>query len=142
MMITMASTNMMAVAVSLLMMSGVAAFTIHVHRPTPYAKVVNMIDKNIADMIDQEYYRQHHMEEYHQQWMERNQPHIQRTTMAADDTVMGVSDTYQVDTDSDESFVLLNRRQMLRDEKLARTNPQQYCMDRCISTGYCDVYED
>jgi hypothetical protein len=49
-------------------------------------------------------------------------------------------DTYQVDTTDDDS--LLNRRQWIRDEKLARTNPEQYCMDRCIATGYCDVYED
>eukprot|EP00979_Chaetoceros_neogracilis_P016450 scaffold8032_cov265-Chaetoceros_neogracile.AAC.11 len=25
---------------------------------------------------------------------------------------------------------------------MARMNPEKYCADRCISTGYCDVYED
>ena len=108
---------------------------------------LHMIDRNIADMIDQEYYRQHHKEEYHQQWMERHQPQIKTKPSNLDHTnsdmmmtMVGVLDTYTISNDDDD--VILNRRQLLRDEKLARTNPQQYCMDRCIATGYCDVYED
>ena len=108
---------------------------------------LHMIDRNIADMIDQEYYRQHHKEEYHQQWMERHQPQIKTKPSNLDHTnsdmmmVVGVLDTYTINNNDDDD-VILNRRQLLRDEKLARTNPQQYCMDRCIATGYCDVYED
>lgn len=32
--------------------------------------------------------------------------------------------------------------QKRRDTRMARNNPEQYCADRCVSTGYCDVYED
>ena len=103
-------------------------------RPAPRMSPshLHMIDKNTANMIDQEYFRQHHKEEYHQQWMEQNQQQVKQTVTTLD--------TYNVDDDNED--MLLNRRQLLRDEKLARTNPQQYCMDRCIATGYCDVYED
>ena len=30
----------------------------------------------------------------------------------------------------------------LRDEKLAKENPNAWCADRCLSTGHCDVLED
>ena len=39
--------------------------------------------------------------------------------------------------DDRESF-----RQHVKDEKMARNNPEQYCADRCLATGNCDVYED
>ena len=29
-----------------------------------------------------------------------------------------------------------------KDKRLAKSNPQAYCADRCVSTGNCDVYED
>ena len=151
-MMTMGKTIVLLAMVFIVMASTTTAFMVLPHRQTtrsPTVVVTNMIDKNIADMIDQEYYRQHHKEEYYQQWMVRHQPQVQRSTVVGpvpDDTI-GVTttigrDTYHPDIDNDDDTVLLNRRQFLRDEKLARTNPQQYCMDRCIATGYCDVYED
>ena len=96
--------------------------------------VLQMIDRNVADMIDQEYYRQHHKEEYHERWMVQHQSQLKTTTTTE------AADTYHNDNDNDDK--MWNRRQFLRDEKLARTDPQQYCRDRCIATGYCDVYED
>ena len=36
----------------------------------------------------------------------------------------------------------INPMQLRRDKKLAEKNPQQYCADRCVATGNCDVYED
>ena len=33
-------------------------------------------------------------------------------------------------------------RQSAKDKKLARSDPQKYCADRCVATGNCDVYED
>ena len=96
--------------------------------------VLQMIDRNVADMIDQEYYRQHHKEEYHERWMVQHQSQLKTTTTTE------AADTYHNDNDDDDK--MWNRRQFLRDEKLARTDPQQYCRDRCIATGYCDVYED
>ena len=32
--------------------------------------------------------------------------------------------------------------QLRRDKKMAEKNPQQYCADRCVATGNCEVYED
>jgi hypothetical protein len=32
--------------------------------------------------------------------------------------------------------------QKRRDTRMAKNNPEQYCADRCVSAGYCDVYED
>lgn len=37
---------------------------------------------------------------------------------------------------------LQNVRQIAKDKKLAKEDPQRYCADRCVATGNCDVYED
>ena len=29
-----------------------------------------------------------------------------------------------------------------KDRKMAMSDPQRYCADRCVTTGNCDVYED
>ena len=36
----------------------------------------------------------------------------------------------------------INPMQLRRDKKMAEKNPQQYCADRCVATGNCEVYED
>jgi len=36
----------------------------------------------------------------------------------------------------------INPMQLRRDKKLAAKDPQQYCADRCVATGNCEVYED
>ena len=41
-----------------------------------------------------------------------------------------------------EEQIIINRRQLERDRRLARLDPTAYCADRCIATGNCDVYED
>ena len=64
------------------LMSTTGAFTIRCPLTKPHHQqqfALDMIDKNIADIIDQEYYRQHHKEEYHQQWMVQHQPQIRTT---------------------------------------------------------------
>ena len=33
-------------------------------------------------------------------------------------------------------------RQLRKDKKMAKADPQAYCAERCVSTGNCDVYED
>lgn len=30
----------------------------------------------------------------------------------------------------------------LRDKRLAEKNPREFCLDRCLATGYCDALED
>lgn len=95
-----------------------------------------MIDKHIADMIDQELYRQNHKKEFEEAWMQKNKPAI---LQRMDDAVSSSTIDALTSMDSDTVY---NVRQQLRDQKLARANPQQYCADRCIATGYCDVFED
>jgi hypothetical protein len=36
----------------------------------------------------------------------------------------------------------INPMQFKRDKRLAEKDPQQYCADRCVATGNCEVYED
>jgi hypothetical protein len=42
----------------------------------------------------------------------------------------------------DDQDNLQNLRQVAKDKKLAKEDPQRYCADRCVATGNCDVYED
>ena len=35
-----------------------------------------------------------------------------------------------------------NFRELQRDKRLAEKSPENYCADRCLATGNCDVYED
>ena len=141
MMITMGTTTGMLAFLAMAAVVPSSAFTgprptttiITAQQPQLQRVVLQMIDRNVADMIDQEYYRQHHKEEYHERWMVQHQSQLKTTTTTE------AADTYHNDDNDDKMW---NRRQFLRDEKLARTDPQQYCRDRCIATGYCDVYED
>ena len=94
----------------------------------------------VADMIDGELWRLRHKKEFDQEWMEKNRGAVLKGSQAAvkKDNNNGV-DNYNLmmDDDAREEY-----RQHARDVKTARSNPQQYCADRCIATGNCDVYED
>jgi hypothetical protein len=114
----------------------VGAFTIVPSKSASSKPQLHMIDKHIADMIDQELYRQNHKKEFEEAWMQKNKPAI---LQRMDDAVSASTIDALTSMDSDTVY---NVRQQLRDQKLARTNPQQYCADRCIATGYCDVFED
>jgi hypothetical protein len=130
------SVSLMMLMMTLQDVTIISAFSIvvpthhHHHRTANDVNRVNvqqqlhMIDRNVANMIDQEYYRQHHKEE----WIAQTQkPTVDTSTLVNEMTM-------------NESIV--NHQQHIRDVKLANTNPQQYCADRCIATGNCDVYED
>ena len=44
-----------------------------------------------------------------------------------------------------DDFVELNNDdtiELRRDRRMVRKNPAQYCADRCVSTGHCEVFED
>ena len=43
---------------------------------------------------------------------------------------------------ANEDFETLTPSLKFKDNKMALNNPQQYCADRCVSTGNCDVFED
>ena len=81
----------------------------------------------VADMIDQEIYRQAHKKEYENEWMEKN-----RNAVFAK-----LSEDFVMDRMDNKEFVMHRK-----DEKLAKDDPQKYCADRCVSTGNCDVFED
>ena len=36
----------------------------------------------------------------------------------------------------------LNDMQLAKDTKLAERDTRRWCLDRCLSTGYCDAVED
>lgn len=81
----------------------------------------------VADMIDDELYREKHPEEFEKKWMDKNRNLVVKHLP---ETVLG--DEYERD----------HLREVAKDKKMARHDPQRYCADRCVATGNCDVYED
>lgn len=88
------------------------------------------LEDDIADMIDRELYRQQHIKEFENEWMEKNKGAV----------LQSLKDDYAISIDEDE--LRQNFRQKMKDNKLAKKDPRAYCADRCITTGNCDVYED
>lgn len=91
-------------------------------------------------MIDGELHRQAHKKEYEEKWMEKNRGAILHQLNKGGDSSSGSSN-------NDNALATLEDqeaefRQQLKDKRLAESNPAQYCADRCIATGNCDVYED
>ena len=78
-------------------------------------------------MIDGELDRESHKKEYENEWMKKNRAAVLSRME---------SDFIPVLADGDEM------RQARKDRRMAEKNPAQYCADRCIATGHCDVYED
>jgi hypothetical protein len=109
------------------------------------------IEKHIADMIDQELWREQHKKEFEAEWMKKNRGAIFHA-MGGDDAVAsvgvdavvggggsragGVTNLMLTEDDAD-AF-----RQLRKDKVLARNDPMRYCADRCVSTGSCEVFED
>lgn len=118
-------------------MSGSCAFVIHPTRgglsPSTGVRPSTrlFIEDEIADMIDKELYRQQHLKDFENEWMEKNKEAV-LLRLNSDDYMMGMGEE-----DLRENF-----RQMQKDKKLASKDPYAYCAERCITTGNCDVYED
>lgn len=81
-------------------------------------------------MIDGEYWRETHMK----QWTKERHEH--------DEAVLEHKLPTQFDVAEDEFFEPTFHIQERKDRKMARENPQKYCADRCLTTGYCDAFED
>ena len=81
----------------------------------------------MADLIDQELYRQSHKKEFENEWMEKNRAAV----------FAKLNSEFVMDRDEAQDF-----RMHKKDENLAKKDPQAYCADRCIATGNCDIYED
>mmetsp|Transcript_52096 Transcript_52096/g.79107 ORF Transcript_52096/g.79107 Transcript_52096/m.79107 type:complete len:160 (-) Transcript_52096:230-709(-) len=80
----------------------------------------------VANLIDEELYRQSHKKDFENEWMEKNRAAV-FSRMETD---------FMFEPDKTE-FVMHKR-----DEKMAKEDPQKYCADRCVTTGNCDIYED
>lgn len=89
------------------------------------------LEDDIADMIDKELYRQQHLKDFENEWMEKNRAAVLQK-LNSDDYMMSM----------DEEELRDNFRQMQKDKRLAQKDPQAYCAERCVTTGNCDVYED
>ena len=87
-----------------------------------------LLEDWVADMIDDELYRQAHRKEYEQEWMEKNRAAV----------------FHRMETDF--GFVAnpdaSDFRVYHQDKSMAEKDPQKYCADRCVATGNCDIYED
>ena len=82
----------------------------------------------VADLIDGELYRQAHKKEFEKEWMEKNRGAVFSRVE---------SDFAPMLDDDKEDF-----RQHRKDEKMAFSDPERYCQDRCVATGNCDILED
>ena len=98
-------------------------------------RTVAFLKDDIADMIDRELYRQKHRHEFETEWMEQNREAVLSSYR---NQMHGPA----VPSSMLEEEDLVTARQYRKDTFMAENNPQQYCADRCIATGNCDVYED
>eukprot|EP00566_Odontella_aurita_P026814 CAMPEP_0113590900 /NCGR_PEP_ID=MMETSP0015_2-20120614/36945_1 /TAXON_ID=2838 /ORGANISM="Odontella" /LENGTH=180 /DNA_ID=CAMNT_0000497171 /DNA_START=121 /DNA_END=663 /DNA_ORIENTATION=+ /assembly_acc=CAM_ASM_000160 len=87
------------------------------------------LEDNVAEMIDKEMHRLQHLNEYGAEWHKKNRAMIEPTLP----TEMDVAD---------DPYEVINRVVPVRDRRLADRDPQSYCADRCVGSGYCEVYED
>jgi len=94
------------------------------------------IEDDIADMIDNELVRLQNIKQFKIEEFQRQKKQLLVTKSTPDEVLTGVSDYMSNDGD------VPNQRQMFRDKRLAKEDPQRYCIDRCLSTGSCEVYED
>mmetsp|Transcript_17304 Transcript_17304/g.24658 ORF Transcript_17304/g.24658 Transcript_17304/m.24658 type:complete len:186 (-) Transcript_17304:91-648(-) len=87
------------------------------------------LDPKIARMVDNELNRELNLEE----WKQERRKHDQAVLDSKLPQTFEASDDYV-----EATFHI----QDIRDRKLAHDDPQAYCADRCLTTGYCDVFED
>jgi len=112
------------------------AFVIPTTHHTRNTATTLFIDKRIADMIDQEYYREQHKKEFEKEWMQENKKILTyHMTKTVEESVVGFSQ--YINGDDEDNF-----RSRAKDRIMAQQNPQMYCLDRCLATGNCDIFEE
>mmetsp|Transcript_18482 Transcript_18482/g.33025 ORF Transcript_18482/g.33025 Transcript_18482/m.33025 type:complete len:213 (+) Transcript_18482:121-759(+) len=117
------------------------------------------LEDHIADMIDGEMARLNHLHEIEaEQILKQQQWSRMEPTLPAN---FDFDDDFNFDDDDadaafksqssvvvagfsgiDRSPVNPNSTRRRKDEKMAENDPMRYCADRCVTTGYCDVFED
>ena len=90
----------------------------------------------VAEMIDNELYRQQHHKEYEAAWMKKNKGAVV-SSLNNDNSSMGLYPSQMMDENDREAFA-----EHKRDERMAFLKPDKYCADRCLATGNCDILED
>jgi hypothetical protein len=78
--------------------------------------------------VDDELYRETHLEEWKKERMQNDQAVLESKLPTEFE-------------DADFAEPIFNK-QLIRDRNLARNDPQAYCADRCLTTGYCEVFEE
>mmetsp|Transcript_13825 Transcript_13825/g.21366 ORF Transcript_13825/g.21366 Transcript_13825/m.21366 type:complete len:161 (+) Transcript_13825:66-548(+) len=91
---------------------------------------VVFISEEVANFVDEQYWRQNHKKELEDNFQEKNKMMLEKelpTDFDFDDHIMEEN---------------LSTTHLERDKRMARDHPMAYCADRCIATGHCDVFED
>ena len=92
----------------------------------------------VADMIDNELYRQEHKKEFEEAWMKKNKGAVlSRMSDASSSSTIGQYPSQMMDESDREAFA-----EHKRDERMAFLKPEKYCADRCVATGNCDIFQD
>jgi hypothetical protein len=78
--------------------------------------------------VDDELYRERNLDEWKKQRLKNDQAVLESKLPTAFE-------------EADFGEPIFNKQHM-RDRKLARDDPQAYCADRCLTTGYCEVFEE
>jgi hypothetical protein len=125
------SLSTISVLVALLSWSAVSSAFV-APRTTAFRKSPTKVflEDRLANMIDGERFREEHIKDFEREWMEKN-----RAAMLSK-----LNDGKRAIPDDEEPEQEMKQR--ARDRTLAKKSPEQYCADRCIATGHCDVYED
>mmetsp|Transcript_28074 Transcript_28074/g.43677 ORF Transcript_28074/g.43677 Transcript_28074/m.43677 type:complete len:178 (+) Transcript_28074:58-591(+) len=92
------------------------------------------LDPKIAEMLDEKYHMMTHPEAAlakEREFQRRNAQY------KPDDLPSSFDGEVGLDMMSETS-----PRQLRKDKKMAKEDPQAYCAERCVSTGNCEVYED
>jgi len=118
------------------------SYSFSVIRPTSVRPATSLrLEDGVAEMIDMELLRLQNREEYNKKIAAK----IQKDIEAAAGPAGIVPDTFAYNSSGhayNELGMDENAVEMRRDSRLLHKNPQQYCADRCVSTGHCEVLED
>lgn len=127
-----------------MMMMMTSSLTTMAFVPVPHKKssstsstTILYLEDRIANMIDNELYRQQHQKEFEQEWMEKNRGAVLHSLNKDSSSSSTSMPSSMLDDDA-----MLTQRQLRKDKYMADTDPQRYCADRCVATGNCEVYED
>ena len=127
--------NLCYITAALSVASCSAAFLAHRNTFEKRSLLVLNLDKNIADMVDKQYYAVTHpdfIKSKEELYRKRNAAYLSEEKVVPTE-FEGVD---MIRTDAKDYA------QYRKDKFLASKDPQRYCVERCISTGSCEVYED